>query len=712
MLDLFKDALSNLVNGDLSKGVVGQFIKAIPEAARKELGESSEAEQILRQLIDGFAEYHKHFEDRHGQLKVIGRSKPISLESVYVAAKCLDLEQVDSFKSLEEQEAVFRLQSHRQKFNEAPKGPQDVLALANQEKYLMLLGAPGAGKSIFMRKIGLEALEGSGSGYEHDCFPVLLDLRKTAASVPKIVQQIANEFKHFDIPYSEEGTAGLLEKGQLLILFDGLDEISDQDRDGIVGTIRDFVDRYGQNRFVITCRTAAYKDYFSKFTNTAIADFDGSQIQQFIQLWFEENAQIANELWKLLESGEHEGTRALCTSPLLLTMICLEYRRSLQLPNNRAVLFERALRLFLEEWDASKLIRRAEVYKGLDTRSKEILLGDIALSSLEADRPFFHRTALAKQITDLMKDLRPEEKNVDSNAMIEAIAKQHGLLIERSTNVYSFSQLTLQEYLAAKAAVDKRVFPDLVEQHLANSRWREVFLLSAGLLNPADQLLLLIEQEAQKLMQTTALRDLLLWCDRIPCGSSGRFMTAYGRASALALALDVNRKPALERTRTLAHKLSRALSLDLASDRALALDLTLALDLERTRAKAVDRTLSRALSTERARTLDLSRTLARVRTYAFSQFFSEDLCASLMKFTQLPKENSMDRFEEMRTSILEVLDMPLQALSSEDYGTLADFLAAQQLLVDCRNAAVRVSHQVWESILERMLVVAPSLLSI
>jgi hypothetical protein len=703
MSALVEDNLSNTATTEFIKKIFGLFLNGVPEKD----GQSGAQEKIARELMDGFAEYQKYFEDRYGQMKVLGRSKPVSLESVYIAAKCLEFEQVPAFQPLEDQEKVFRLKGHRLISNNVEKKPQDALALANQEKYLMVFGSPGAGKSTFLRKIGLKALKGSGSGYAHDCVPVLLDLREVVAGKQEIVQEIANVFRHCGIPYAEEGAVKMLREGHLLILFDGLDEVSDQDLDAIVGTIDNFVDRYDKNRFVITCRTAAYKEYFPGFACTTIADFDASQIQKFIQLWFEENSRLASELWKLLEGGEQEGIRELCTNPLLLMMVCLEYRRSLKLPNNRAVLFEKALRIYLEEWDASKLIRYAEVYKDLDTRAKEILLSEIALSSLETDRPFLSRNDLEKQINDLIKDLRPDEKNVDSNAIIQAIAKQHGLFVERGTDVYSFSQLAIQEYLAAKAVVDKRSFPNLVKKHLTNPRWREVFLLSAGLLNPVDQLLLSIQQEAQKLLQATAIRDLLLWCEHIPSGSSGRFLTAYGRASALAIALDLNRTPTLERPRTLALALSRALSMDLALDRALALDLTLALDLEHSRTKAVDRTRTRSLSSDRTKTLELSRTLARVRTYAFSQFFSEEICTSLMKLTQLPKENSTDRFEEMRTAILGVLDISLKALTAEEVGALADFLTTQQLLVDCRKTAVRASHQVWESILETMLTVHP-----
>jgi predicted NACHT family NTPase len=42
----------------------------------------------------------------------------------------------------------------------------------------MVLGAPGAGKSTFLRKIGLEALKGEKGEYKHSCIPVFIDLKK------------------------------------------------------------------------------------------------------------------------------------------------------------------------------------------------------------------------------------------------------------------------------------------------------------------------------------------------------------------------------------------------------------------------------------------------------------------------------------------------------------------------------------------------------
>jgi hypothetical protein len=64
----------------------------------------------------------------------------------------------------------------------------------------------------------------------------------------------------------------------------------------------------------------------------------------------------------------------------------------------------------------------------------------------------------------------------------QAIEKQQGILVERATNVYSFSHLTLQEYLAAFFINNERLEDHLIAKHLVDERWREIFLLTTGLL--------------------------------------------------------------------------------------------------------------------------------------------------------------------------------------------------------------------------------------
>ena len=69
--------------------------------------------------------------------------------------------------------------------------------------------------------------------------------------------------------------------------------------------------------------------------------------------------------------------------------------------------------------------------------------------------------------------------------------------MERATDIYSFSHLTLQEYLTEQYIVDHNLSGELVTNNITDTRWKEVLILVAGLMRGgADQLLLLMENEA------------------------------------------------------------------------------------------------------------------------------------------------------------------------------------------------------------------------
>ncbi|MEB3220260.1 MAG: hypothetical protein VKN72_29055, partial [Nostocales cyanobacterium 94392] len=65
----------------------------------------------------------------------------------------------------------------------------------------------------------------------------------------------------------------------------------------------------------------------------------------------------------------------------------------------------------------------------------------------------------------------------ESQEVLRAIASQHGLLIERSYRVWSFSHLTFQEYLISSFFVVNIDFKRLAS-HIQKLHWHEVFLLS------------------------------------------------------------------------------------------------------------------------------------------------------------------------------------------------------------------------------------------
>ncbi|MDD9975138.1 MAG: NACHT domain-containing protein [Candidatus Poribacteria bacterium] len=519
-------------------GVVTEIYKKIYEAGAEKRHElRAEAENASHK-------YDKNYKDRHGQLKVfcVGMREPISLDDVYVGVQFLDEHTASRYRSREDLEQAFRQRGGRY-FASTSDKRQDGTQVANEKKNLMLLGGPGVGKSTFLRKIGLEALKGKNGNFKHECIPVFLELKRFTEDQIDIEALIAEEFKTCGYPHPEQMTNAALESGKLLILFDGLDEVPTSNVDNVIDKIGDFVDQYSQNRFIASCRIAAYRGGFKHFTDVEMADFDDSQIQVYINNWFastpdlhlhqlDEQMKTTDRCWETLNAEEHRATKELARNPLLLTLLCIVYNRLQRFPPNRADLYEKALNVFLEEWAAEKRVNQdALMNQGLSIADEMRMLSEIAAKNFDENRFFFRKNELIDQIKKFGEASVNTPSTFNASKILDTILIDQGIFVERVRGFYSFSHLTFQEYLTANYVTkDTRSVQGLVKRHLHDPQWREVFLLTSGLIHEANDLLKAMEAEAAKSINTDGLKALLRWTKRITNISDARYEGVIKRA--------------------------------------------------------------------------------------------------------------------------------------------------------------------------------------
>ncbi|GCA84333.1 hypothetical protein MiHa_02304 [Microcystis aeruginosa NIES-2522] len=505
----------------LTNNFIGQMIKSGWEGINKNELLNKDVGQLIKEGKYLFLrEYTQRYWDRHGMIKVLKMSKPMDLESIYVNVKCLGNLVRDYYD--ENLENKYR-ESKQRRFNFRDDGKKDGLLLANQEQYLMVLGDPGIGKSTFLRKVGLEALKGNKDSYQHPLTPVLLELKNFKENEINIQALIEEEFKICGFPNVEKNISNKLEKGELLILLDGLDEVPTANVNNVIEKIKDFVDRHYKNRFILSCRTAA-RTHLQRFTDIEIVEFDDQQIQSFIEHWFSSELDRKNETakncWELLQKEEYKSAKELAHTPLLLTFLCLVYDENQSFPTNRSRLYQDALRILLEKWSAEKrLPNRGLVYENLSIEQEEILLSEIAYQNFVADKLFLEKREIVKQIKDHLKQNLNAPQHLDGEKVLKTIEIEQGILVERARDVYSFSHLTLQEYLTAQYIYDNDLIEETVKNHITETRWQEVFLLVAGLMRgKADKLLLAMEKEAHNYLKTPLgqkLVPILQWADEV-----------------------------------------------------------------------------------------------------------------------------------------------------------------------------------------------------
>ena len=478
--------------------------------------EHADIDELVREVRDLIRPI---IQERCGTMRVLDMSQPIALGEIYTHVNIL--EKVTGRTRRELAELVQDIAPENfERFSLGAVTEKRVPGLEAVEKHtkLMIPGKPGAGKTTFLKHLAIQCIDGA---FQSDHVPLFITLKDFAETdgqpdlMTFIDQAIATSLP-------SHNTQQLLDDGRALILLDGLDEVRETDASRVLRQIQQFSERYSRNTFVITCRIAAREYTFQQFTEVEVADFDDAQIADFSDKWFRSRKKSVRTEDFLQKLNEKPPIRKLATSPLLLSLLCLIFEDSGDFPAKRSSIYEHGIEQLLREWNPHER-ERCPFYKELSPDHRQSLLRYIAANTFEKGNYFFKQQEAGKLIKEYIKSLScftPRELlKLDIKVTLKTIEAQHGLLIERANGVYSFSHLTFHEYFAALEITENPNLESLqrLATHITETRWREVFLLTAEMLQLADDFLWQMKQEIDELLAgDEKLQALLKWVDEKP----------------------------------------------------------------------------------------------------------------------------------------------------------------------------------------------------
>ena len=456
--------------------------------------------------------YRRAVESLHETLPLAGfKTKlrvPIDLEELYVPLQAhVDLRASGDAVFADAREGEERLKSAHgaldialiDAFREAAK---------RRRRGLVILGDPGSGKTTHLKRLLLWCLRQGPEemGLARESLPVFLplrDLRDLSKGIDVFIEQTLDN-PHLQM--SKGFGARLLARGRLLLLFDGLDEVSGpKDRAKVARWIEQAAQARPSCTAVVTCRFAGYDKAArlgTEFLEFHLRPLTREQSETFIGNWYRvvetglapdpaqgaiTAQQRAHDLIKRLRAPDFRSARMveMTRNPLLLANLCLVHRDRGALPRGRHQLYDECIEVLLERWREGKTLAinvSAEV-------GRRVLQPAALWLHAEEGRTRASAHDLAPILAPALK--ATQWRDGDAAGFLRTVRDESGLLTGWGPDHFGFMHLGFQEYLAgcelrrlAFEGDKDAVLKDLAS-HFGESWWQEVILMLLAQGNPS-----------------------------------------------------------------------------------------------------------------------------------------------------------------------------------------------------------------------------------
>jgi len=197
----------------------------------------------------------------------------------------------------------------------------EVFNQIGEGRTLLILGEPGAGKTITLLKLAQNLIARAEGGLSR-LIPVVLNLSSWGSKQQTIADWLVQElWSKYQVP--KEVGKDWVKNQKLLLLLDGLDEVKANRREACVEAINQFMQKHGQTEMVVCSRIADYQVLSNRLQLRGaiyIRSLTPEQVNQYLDNAGEQLGAVKTLL------TEDTTLQELAKSPLTLSIMTLAYQ--------------------------------------------------------------------------------------------------------------------------------------------------------------------------------------------------------------------------------------------------------------------------------------------------------------------------------------------------------------------------------------------------
>lgn len=359
----------------------------------------------------------------------------------------------------------------------------------NRASRFILMGGAGSGKSVAMGVITRKIWYSDASNL---LVPVLMTFSdiKEVKSDKELEIKIVKTLERFQFEKgrrndkAEKFVAQNLYEGNIILLFDGFDELEKGVRINIANFLNSFFQTHQNIPFIISSRTTVWNQNPNILPSLSLevirmAEFTPYEVRIFVSQWNFIGNKSAEHLASLINNKAY--LKSVAVNPLMLTIITFLYSQPKRiLPDNRVKFYAECVDALMEKWDNARNLNRANEFESID---KITILSELAYQHItnakSTDEDITKKDVLAiitKTMHTLSRPIKKREK------MLSEITQNAELLVPMPPDAFKFPHRTFMEYFAANYFFENNNYEELLELYKNdNGKWEETLSLFCGL---------------------------------------------------------------------------------------------------------------------------------------------------------------------------------------------------------------------------------------
>jgi predicted NACHT family NTPase len=304
---------------------------------------------------------------------------------------------------------------------------------------LIVTGLAGSGKSTLLKFLFLETIKSKAK------IPFFIELKNIKDSEKPFVENILMLFNDMNLGLPLENFLILLEKGEYILFFDGLDEISPALFDYVEQGIIDLKDKYYKSLFVVASRPNEVFQSWQKFSK---ADIEPLSKEKALMLLKNINydTEIKERFIKDVKESLFDKHKSFLSNPLLLSIMLITYGQNADIPDKLTLFYQQAFEALFNKHDATKQGFKRNRYTTIPIDEFQKIISGLAIQSYIEHKINFTKQEIINYLATSKKIIFVQDYKEE---LVLKDLLQSLCIIVQDGLFYTFTHRSFQEYFTA-----------------------------------------------------------------------------------------------------------------------------------------------------------------------------------------------------------------------------------------------------------------------